>query len=91
MNGDYNTMFWLLVMTAIISLIGIIASASSLRNLVQSDFFIDKLKEAKDSRTAKTIALLLLATIPGSMMAQTAEVAPESFQFFDIGREISPA
>ncbi|NND94166.1 MAG: c-type cytochrome [Flavobacteriales bacterium] len=85
MNGDYNTMFWLLAMTAVISFIGIIASANSLRNLVRSDFFIDKLKEAKDSRAAKTIALLILSAMPGVLMAQTEGGTTEQFQFFDIG------
>ncbi|NNC82881.1 MAG: c-type cytochrome [Flavobacteriales bacterium] len=85
MSGDYQTLFWLLVFTACVSLVGIIASAKSLRNLVRSDFFIERLKEVKDGKVLKAIMLLLAMGLGTGSSAQSTETA--SAPWFDIGME----
>lgn len=84
MTEDYSTLFWLLVFTACVSLLGIISTAKSLKSLVKSDFFLDKLKELKESDSLKTIILIALSVLPGSLLAQAGE-AVEYPAVFEIG------
>lgn len=83
MNLDYNTAFWFLIFTASLSLVGIWVTARGLSTLVKSDFFIDKMKEVRDSKKINTILILLLSTLPGSMMAEA--LVPASEPFFAVG------
>lgn len=85
MNGDYETMFWLLVFTAIVSLLGILSGALGLRNLLKSDAFIEQLKKKKNSDLIKTIMLLLTTTLPGLLYSQAEGTT--STDLFDIGYE----
>lgn len=84
MNVDQRTIFCLLVGAAVVSTIGIIVSAKSLISLVKSDFFIERLKKAKNSDALRTIVLILMTTAPGYMMAQAAE-AVEASEGWTIG------
>lgn len=84
MTEDYSTLFWLLVFTAFVSLLGIISTAKSLKTLVRSDFFLDKLRQLKDSDTVKILIFMILSIVPAGLMAQ-AEAVVETEPFFAIG------
>ncbi len=83
MTMDYNTAFWFLVFTASLSLVGIWVTARGLSTLVKSDFFIDKMKELKDSDGLKTILLIVGIGLPGTAWTQAVQAATEPL--FKIG------
>ena len=83
MSIDYITAFWFLTFTATLSLLGIWVTARGLSTMVKSDFFIDKMKEVKDSKKINTILIILFSTLPSSMWAESVEAASEPF--FPIG------
>lgn len=84
MTTDYETMFWLLMLTAVIGLIGIMATAKSLMTFIKSDVFIEKLKE-RGSKGA-SVLIIIMSVLPLEMLAQAAESAEATAPMFQIGK-----
>lgn len=74
-----NALFNTLLVVIILLLVLVIALSSSIRNIIESEYFRERYKKMRDSQGGKTLALLLfsLLALEGQAQAKAAAVADD--------------